>query len=128
MNNIEIKRRKDLRGADKQAKIFLYCYLRGEPLTCYQIAKGVKLDRQLVSYHLKKLVEQGLILRYEKQYMVNPVFLDEEAWDCYYNLMINFLKKIKDKILFPENCNKEEVVKNILEVFPALFIYEVREM
>lgn len=120
-------RRKGFEDGETGAQVFFCLYNNCKPLTTNDIAKETKLTWKLVDYHLPKLLEQGLILKEENKYLINPILIDEDLWDIYYGIMKLLTSYISDRLILPVECNKEDGVMSILRILPSLFNIEIKE-
>lgn len=79
-------------GNTSRLKIFLALWKARGELGVYKICKYTKLKRNLVNYHLRKLVESRLVLR--KVYGVIPLYtINRESLEA--NALIEFFVKAR---------------------------------
>lgn len=110
------------------SQVFFILYREAKPMTIHEISKKTNLSWKLVDYHLPKLLGQGLILKEENKYLINPIFIDEDLWDIYYGFMKLLVSYIGDKLILQcEDKDKEQCIMNILRVLPTLFSIEIQK-
>ena len=120
-------RKKGFEDGEIVSQVFFTLYHEARPMTTYEISKKTKLSWKLVDYHLPKLLQQGLILKEDDKYLVNPIFIDEDLWDIYYGFMKLLVSYISDKLVLQcGDKDKEQCIMNILRVLPTLFSIEVK--
>lgn len=118
-------KKKGYEDGESGSQVFFILYHEAKPMTTYEISKNTKLSWKLVNYHLPKLLKQGLILKEEDKYLINPIFVDEDLWDIYYGFMKLLVSYISDKLIM--QCeDKEQCIMNILQILPTLFSIEVK--
>jgi len=100
------------------------------PLIAHHIAKGIKGRPQLVDYHLKKLVEKGVVLitrEYDHfYYFLQPSFYMEEAETALMQITLPWVEefaKLTEKT--EEMENKEPAVLNSLYYYFVLFLEDI---
>ncbi|MDD3492765.1 MAG: helix-turn-helix domain-containing protein [Candidatus Thermoplasmatota archaeon] len=128
MPDITIRRRSDLRGAGTQAQIFLYLFFNREPKSLSAIARGLKMARQKIYYHIPEMLRRGDILEHNKKYIVNPAYTSPDCQDAFQKLLEDFLPTLIDHVVLPEGCDPQEAIMNILHTYPLLFFYETDEL
>lgn len=108
---------------DTELKIVLTMIEYGEPLICLHIAKKSKLDQQLVAYHIKNMLEKGILLKEEaenkKYYYLQPVFYDKTAIEMLFLSLTPFVEQFPKGIDF-EKCENEDSIKVSSECFQTL--------
>jgi len=95
----------------------IYAFLKNkEPLILNHIAKLCDLSPQLVEYHIKKLIEEGIIIKVSVDddtsiyYQLQPFFYDKDMINALYILLGEFSEymfkgiTLKDTNKKPEHC------------------------
>ncbi len=94
-----------------------------KPLILNHIAKKTDLDIQLVEYHIKKLIAEGIVntaIEAEKKYYyLCAPFYDEDNMNALYSLLIPYVKATAKEM----REEKEEITeKEILNAFMYLML------
>jgi len=95
----------------------------GKALTIKEIADMVKEPRQMIAYHLPKMVKKGLVIENEDgSYIPQLVFLrlDELSED-----MSVLVSKILKMAALDEMEDKSTIVANILHALASMFALEI---
>lgn len=113
---------------DTELKIVLTMIEYGEPLICQHIAKKSELDQQLVAYHLKNMLEKGILLKEEadnrKYYLLQPIFYDENVMISLFSLLTPVVEQLPkemefDKCLAHPIRATTETLKMLLVIFQS---------
>ena len=95
------------------------------PLILNHIAKKCKLDIQLVEYHIKKLIEEGIIISEieegKKYYFLCSPFYDKNNMNALYSLLTPYVEATV-KNLSEDTGTTEEQVLNTFMYLLLLFV------
>lgn len=126
------KRKKKLK-ADIPLKIILVLKKVDRPLIAHHIAKSAKIRPQLVDYHLKKLVKQGVVLVQEEfghfYYYLQPSFYLEEAETALMATLMPWIEEFVKQTEFTEDMEDthEQIVYNNLRQYFQIFLKEAQK-
>lgn len=99
-------------------RIAFSMYRNKRTMTQSDIARDTKLTRQLVRYHLRSLIEKGLVLEAEydgdKVYLLQPVFYDEDVIESIIDNIIPIVDHVQ-KHTIDINCNDEDYKRMMVE-------------
>ena len=114
-----------LNNTATKLKIIKCLIKEGNPLILNHIAKKTKLDIQLVEYHIKKLIEEGIAITVteegKKYYFLCSPFYDKNNMNALYSLLTPYVKAtVKD--LSEDTATTEEQVLNTFMYLLLLFI------
>ncbi len=114
---------------ETEQRIFFFLVSSKDPLTKSEIAKRSKMTRQLVNYHLPKLVEKGVVLfDGDNLYMSQPFFSDlavQEEVDIALEGLLNII--IKNSVKGDRDINMESMIYNNLVYQLFLFYLEIEK-
>lgn len=82
--------------------------------TIQQLMDITSLSRQNLQYHLKQLINEGTILRYENKYYLQPVLTEIESVMQYLQPFITFIAEFMD---YSQCDDPESAVKNTVMTF-----------
>lgn len=106
-------------------KIILELQKADKPLIANHIAKGINETPQLVDYHLKNLLEKGVILTVEEYdttfYMLQPSFYMEKAETSLMTILIEWLKIFMEQLEIDPELDKTKVILNNLKYYFTIF-------
>ncbi|GAG93515.1 unnamed protein product [marine sediment metagenome] len=110
----------------------LYSLLRkNKPINLTDLAKELKLDKELVFHHLKKLKEDFLIAELDdKKYICHSFFYDDDVMEDLNNMMKVIVRIIMRGLKEDTDYTEEQLetaIKNNLEVFIQTFAIEIME-
>jgi len=114
--------------SDIRLRIIQHLKEADKPLIAHHIAKGTNIRPQLVDYHLKKLVEQGIILVQQEYghnyYFLQPSFYMEEAETALMKLLTPWIQAFAEQTEIGEGLEKEQVVYDNLHYYFQIFLKE----
>lgn len=112
-----------IENAVKKLKI-INCLIKEErPLILNHIAKKTDLDIQLVEYHIKKLIEEGIII-YENEeekryYRLSSPFYDVDNINALYSLLTPYVEATAKELL---EGNSKTTSDDVLITFMYLLL------
>ena len=114
-----------LNNTATKLKIIKCLIKEDNPLILNHIAKKTKLDIQLVEYHIKKLIEEGIVIseieEEKKYYFLCSPFYDRNNMTALYSLLTPYVKAtVKD--LSEDTATTEKQVLNTFMYLLLLFI------
>ena len=118
---------------DTALKIVLFMRKKDRPLIANHIAKGIKESPQLVDHHLRRLVNQGIILFQDDMgsrfYILQPVFYMEPAERSLMTILTPWVTEVAKQIVIdPEaKFTREEVVRRNLLFYFNAFLHEIKD-
>ena len=105
-----------MRDSEIPLRIVLTCVYADKPLSVTQIARKANLPRQIISYHLPRLVGDGLLLPVEQGrtllYSPQPIFIDEKIFQQITKLMEPMIKKVSENLIVTDKNDAERVLRN----------------
>jgi len=108
-------------------KIITQLRQNNEPATLTQLSKELKLDKELVFHHLKKLKQQYVIAEIDKTYTLQPFFYDENVMEILNSgmksIVLTILRELGDTDYTEEQL--EDAVRNNLELFIETFAIQI---
>lgn len=119
---------------DTALKIVLFMRKKDRPLIANHVAKGIGENRSLVDYHLKRLIEQGIILYQDDMdsrfYILQPFFYMEAAETSLITLLTPWVKEVAKQITInPElKTQKEEIVLQNLILYVKTILHELKTL
>jgi hypothetical protein len=84
-------------------------------LKCAEIAKEVGIADNLAIWHLKKLVDEYLILEDEKGYICQPFLIDPSIQEDLNSLMKVIVKIILRELTIPDGYTKKDIEKSLIK-------------
>lgn len=102
---------------DTRFRIFEALVKSNRMLTLSEISKRLKIDQQLVAYHIPILLQNGLILRDGHQYFTQPVFLDkrlEALCDEKLSEIVEGFSALDIPLVVGEDQTKEDIIVSCL--------------
>ena len=117
MKKTSIKKRKNLSDEDSNSFAIILTLINSkEPMHLSEIAKEVKLPRNLVFYYLKKLKDEHIVLEFnDKRYDVQYFLKDKNVSDDIDALIIVISKIIARELLETmDNPNEEELSNAVI--------------
>ncbi|MDI6860303.1 MAG: helix-turn-helix domain-containing protein [Methanocellales archaeon] len=116
-----MKRKNVIDVEDTPLRIMMALIYANKPLTMAQLAREAKLDRQLVKYHIPRLIGSGLLLPVEEDgklyYSSQPCFMDDKIFNELANLLEPVIKKISENIICVRAEDGGTILKNNLLLF-----------
>lgn len=114
-----------LNNTATKLKIIKCLVKEDNPLILNHIAKKTKLDIQLVEYHIKKLMEEGIVIseieEKKKYYFLCSPFYDRNNMNALYSLLTPYVEAtVKD--LSEDTATTEKQVLNTFMYLLLLFI------
>ena len=108
-------------------KIIAQLRKKDEPMTLTELRDELKLDKELVFHHLKRLKDEFIVAELNKKYTLHPFFYDEGTMEDLNDLMKLIIKRIIRELGETEYTEDqmEEAVKNNLQVFIETFAIEI---
>ena len=119
---------------DTTLKIVLFMRKKDRPLIANHVAKGIGESRSLVDYHLKRLIEQGIVLVQDDMdtrfYILQPFFYMEAAETSLMTLLMPWVREVAKQIIInPElKTQKEEVVLQNLILYVKTILHELKTL
>lgn len=117
------KRKKPkLAGLPTPLKIMITLVYAGKPLTLTDLSDHVGIDRQLIKYHIPKLIKNGLLLKVQDNgttyYSPQQVFIDKKLQDQLSSAFTPVMEIIAKNLIITEDIDPEEALKNniVLEI------------
>ena len=93
----------------------------GKPLTMSQIAREAKIPRQLVNYHIPRLIGSGLMLPVKEDgmlyYSAQPFIVNHETSKELQNHFEAIVKTIGESIIHLDKNHTEDTMKNNIVLF-----------
>lgn len=112
---------------DTASKIVLFLKKKDRPLIANHIAKGIRESSQLVDHHLKRLMDQGVIMVQEdlgsKYYMLQPLFYMRPAETSLMTILIPWIKEAVKEI----DTEDASVVRKTLQHYFNVILEETAE-
>lgn len=106
---------------DTPLRIMMALIYANKPLTMAELAREAKLDRQLVKYHIPRLIGSGLLLPVEEKgklyYSPQPCFIDDKISKDISEPFEQVVKKIAKSIICVREEDGETVLKNNLLLY-----------
>ena len=116
-----MKRKNVIDVEDTPLRIMMALIYANKPLTMAQLAREAKLDRQLVKYHIPRLIGSGLLLPVEEEgklyYTTQPCFMDDKISNELAELFEPVIKKIADSIICVRDEDGGAILKNNLLLY-----------
>jgi DNA-binding Lrp family transcriptional regulator len=99
--------------AETPVKIVLTLVVAKRPLGLGEIAKASHLSKSLVIYHLRKLIDDGIVIQEETRYSCQPFLLNEHKEDlaALTSVMVNLVTR---DLVIEEGLNVEELGRCVL--------------
>lgn len=102
----------------------------GEPLIAQHIAKRSRLSAQLVSYHLERMVQWGILIASNKEektfYHLQKAYWDDQLLEDLSMMLIPYMQKMTKGMDFSQvKVSTTEAVTLNLFMFLRLFIEEL---
>ena len=117
-----------LNNTATKLKIIKCLIKEDNPLILNHIAKKTKLDIQLVEYHIKKLIEEGIIIieteEEKKYYFLCSPFYDTDNMNALYSLLTPYVEATV-KNLSEDRLTTEKEVLNTFMYLLLLFIDDI---
>lgn len=105
-----------MRDSEIPLRIVLACVYADKPLSATKIARETNLPRQIISYHLPRLVGDGLLLPVEQGrtllYSPQHFFVDEKVFSKITKLMEPVIEKVSDNLIVTNKEEGERVLRN----------------
>ncbi|MGH9366244.1 MAG: helix-turn-helix domain-containing protein [Thermoanaerobaculia bacterium] len=110
------------RNPDYMWKVFLTLFNEGRPLTVTELGRLSNLPRQTVYHQLKLLSEMSLVVHDGKQWLCQPLFIDEKKMDeIVAPLYRVLLHVIIEKMLIQKGASPQKALKGMLLALAHLF-------
>ena len=126
-----LKKKKKNQSSDIRLRIIQHLKKADKPLIAHHIARGTGIGAQLVDYHLKKLVEQGVVLvqrEYEHNYyFLQPSFYLEEAETALMKVLTPWIEAFAEATETEEDQDKEQIVYDNLHYYFQIFLKTSRK-
>lgn len=101
--------------------IMLELVYAAQPLTLSELSRQVGIDRQLVRYHIPRLLKEGLLLEVGhdkiKRYSPQPIFIDPALIEELKNTFTPIFSKIGGNLIFDKDADVEQVLRNNLLLY-----------
>jgi len=114
--------------ASTRFKIIFTLLNKDEPMTLTELRDELKLDKELVYHHLKKLKDEFIVADVDKKYTLHDFFYDENVMEALNSQMktvvLTILREMKDLDYTEEDLQK--AVQNNLELFVQTFSIEIQ--
>lgn len=123
----KIKKKQISDDEDTRFKIMFILIHAEEPQTLTEISKQVELQPNLVFYHLKKLIDDHLVLETDdKKYMCQPILLECQSEDLDALIMV-IIRLLARELVISNPTEKElaRAVLNNLKVYMNIFELEI---
>ena len=114
--------------ADTPTKIMLASIYSGRPLLLSKLAQAAGLPRQVASYHVNRLVGDGLLIPAEEKgktyYSPQPIFLDDELFSRIVKLVDPVITKISKNLIVADKNDAERVLRNNAHILFVVLAHE----
>ena len=105
-----------MRNSEVPLRVVLACVYADKPLSVTQIARKANLPRQIISYHIPRLVGDGLLLPVEQGrtllYSPQHFFVDDKVFSQITELMGPIIKKVSENLIVTNKEDAERVLRN----------------
>ena len=105
-----------MRNSEVPLRIVLACVYADKPLSVTQIARKANLPRQIISYHIPRLVGDGLLLPVEQGrtllYSPQHFFIDDKIFQQVLKLMGPVIDKVSENLIVPSKEDAERFLRN----------------
>lgn len=98
------------------------------PMILNHIAKEAGFSPQLVDYHLRAMIKEGIIQEVDTHYMLQPIFYDETLYDGLCSGLLPLMEAMMDEI-DTSQFNEEEksvIVFRVFKVVLERFLIDVQ--
>jgi len=118
--------------SDVALQIILHLKGADRPLIANHIAKGTKIRPQLIDYHLKKLLNKGVVLVQREYghyyYFLQPSFYLEEAETALMKILIPWVEVFAKRTEVTKGQKKDQVVYNNLNYYFQIFLKNIQKI
>ena len=105
-----------MRDSEIPLRIVLTCVYADKPLSVTQIARKANLPRQIISYHIPRLVGDGLLLPVEQGrtllYSPQHFFIDDKVFSRITKLMGPVIKRVSENLIVTNKEDTERILRN----------------
>lgn|GEM_PF-5846511 len=111
---------------DSKTKIVAAMYNIGQPARQTDLVKEIGISPQLIDYHIKELIQKGVISIVEdekgcKYYVLSEVFYDETLFEGIRDVLYPLADAISESIHVDDTKTVVENSKYLIELFWSLF-------
>ena len=97
------------------------------PRTAIELARALKKPKQTIHYNLIQLVKEGVLIKADEKYYLQPLFWDENYADMYLK-MIKLMTNAADYIMIGEDVDEVTALFKNFEYFLWLNIEDLKEI
>lgn len=105
-----------MRDSEIPLRIVLAVVYADKPLSATKIARETNLPRQIISYHIPRLVGDGLLLPIEQGrtllYSPQQFFIDDKIFSQITKLMGPVIDKVSENLIVPSKEDAERFLRN----------------
>jgi DNA-binding transcriptional ArsR family regulator len=102
-----------------------------KPVLSHHIAKSIKVRPQHVLYHLRNLIQKGIILSQKEfghtYYYLQPMFYVEDAETTLMQLLLPWVTEFSKQTVIPEGSDEEQVRLENLKMYFQLFVTDIQK-
>lgn len=128
-HHVKLMKREKVKG-NIPFKIVVFLEKKDKPMMAAHIAKGLRISPQLVDYHIKKMVEKGILIVEQecdtKFYRLQAPFYMEIAETGLMSVLTPWVKEFAKEIEITEDMDgtKQQIVFENLNYYVKLFLSE----
>jgi len=109
-------------AGETKFKIVLHLYQYG-PKTLSELASALHMDRQKIHYNLTQLMKEGVVLKEDNKYFLQPLFSDEVA--DFYLKLIYLITDISEYLILPEDVDINTAIAKNFEYYILLTLNDI---